>query len=64
MNHVPEFWRELKLEYKDNIKKKELQKLLLEEDKLNKQNNMKSNDVILEEKNKNNENIILHCIIC
>ena len=68
MDHVPELWRELKLEFKDNVKKKELRKSLLEEEEdINKNNIIRSSNIILDELNnkiekKHRER--LHCIIC
>ena len=52
MDQVPELWRELKLEFKDNVKKKELRKSLLEEEEdINKNNIIRSSNIILDELN-------------
>jgi len=56
MDHVPELWRELKLEFKDNVKKKELRKSLLEEDNINKNNILRNSHIDL---NESNESIII-----
>ena len=67
MDHVPELWRELKLEFKDNVKKKELRKSLLEEEDNNKNNIIRSSNIILDELNDKIEKKYrerLHCIIC
>ena len=67
MDHVPELWRELKLEFKDNVKKKELRKSLLEEEDNHKNNIIRSSNIILDELNDKIEKKYrerLHCIIC
>jgi len=64
MDHVPEFWRELKLEFKDNIKKKELRKSLIEEEKEQEQNKIKTEIANHPGKKNKKVNIVLsHCII-
>ena len=64
MDHVPEFWRELKLEFKDNVKKKELRKSLIEEEKAQEQNKIKPEIVNHPGKKNQKLNIVLsHCII-
>lgn len=64
MDHVPEFWRELKLEFKDNVKKKELRKSLIEEEKEHEQNKIKPEIVNHPGKKNQKLNIVLsHCII-
>ena len=64
MDHVPEFWRELKLEFKDNIKKKELRKSLIEEEKEQEQNKIKTEIAHHPGKKNKKVNIVLsHCII-
>jgi hypothetical protein len=63
MDHVPEFWRELKLEFKDNVKKKELRKSLIEEEKEHEQNKIKP-EIVTHQGKKQKLNIVLsHCII-
>ena len=59
MDHVPELWRELKLEFKDNVKKKELRKSLLEEENINKNNILRNSHIDLNESNESNESIII-----
>ena len=66
MDHVPEFWRELKLEFKDNVKKKELRKSLIEEEKEKEHEQNKIKPEIVNQPGKKNQklNIVLsHCII-
>ena len=64
MDHVPELWKDLKLEYKDNVIKKELKKSLLEEEKID-----EHNIIITESQNQNKKKqpklhlIMSHCII-
>jgi len=67
MDHVPEFWRELKLEFKDNVKKKELRKSLIEEEKEHEHNKIETKIVSYPDKKSKKSkklNIVFsHCII-
>jgi len=67
MDHVPEFWKDLKLEFKDNVKKKELSKSLIEEEKVDEHNiiRTKSEITIASKPNKlpKLHLVFSHCII-
>ena len=63
MDHVPEFWRELKLEFKDNVKKKELRKSLIEEEKEHEKNKIKPEIVNQPGKKTHKPKGFSHCII-
>ena len=64
MDHVPEFWRELKLEFKDNVKGKELRKSLIEEEKKHEHNIIKPETKSHPDKKSQKLHIIFsHCII-
>ena len=64
MDHVPEFWIELKLEFNDNVKKKELRKSLIEEEKEHEHNKIGPKIVNYpDKKTKKLNNIFSHCII-
>ena len=62
MDHVPELWKDLKLEFNDNVNKKELVKSLIEEEKEHKHNIIKpeKKDV---KKSQKYVLFLSHCII-
>ena len=71
MEQIPNIWRDLRLDFKDDIKKKELRKSLLEEEKVDEHNiirtdSQKINPQPLDENKKKQPKlhlIISHCII-
>ena len=71
MEQIPNIWRDLKLEFKDNVQKQELRKSLLEEEKVDEHNiirtdSQKINPQPLDENKKKKPKIyiiISHCII-
>jgi len=63
MDHVPELWQNLKLEYKDNVKKKELRKSLIEEEKEQEQNKIKPQTSFPDKKSRKLHLVFSHCII-
>lgn len=71
MEQIPNIWRDLKLEFKDNVQKQELRKSLLEEEKVDEHNiirtdSQKENPQPLDENKKKQRKlylIISHCII-
>ena len=63
MNHVPELWQNLKLEYKDNVKKKELRKSLIEEENEHEHNIIKPKTAHPDKKSQKLHIVFSHCII-
>jgi len=71
MEQIPNIWRDLKLEFKDNVQKQELRKSLLEEEKVDEHNiirtdSQKENPQPLDKNKKKQPKlhlIISHCII-
>ena len=73
MEQIPNIWRDLRLDFKDDIKKKELRKSLLEEEKVDKHNIIRTDSQIINprplDENKKRQkqpklhHIISHCII-
>ena len=64
MNHVPEFWKDLKLEFKDNVKKKELRKSLIEEENEHEHNIIKPKTASNPDKKSHKLHLVFsHCII-
>ena len=71
MEQIPNIWRDLKLEFKDNVQKQELRKSLLEEEKVDEHNiirtdSQKENPQPLDENKKKQRKlslIVSHCII-
>ena len=72
MEQIPNIWRDLRLDFKDDIKKKELRKSLLEEEKVDKHNIIRTDSQIINpqplDENKRQKQpklhlIMSHCII-
>jgi len=66
MEQIPNIWRDLRLDFKDDIKKKELRKSLLEEEKVDEHNIIRTDSQIINENKKKQPKlhlIVSHCII-
>ena len=67
MEQIPNIWRDLRLDFKDDIKKKELRKSLLEEEKVDKHNiirtDSRKNIKETQKKQPKLHLIMSHCII-
>ena len=66
MEQIPNIWRDLRLDFKDDIKKKELRKSLLEEEKVDENNIIRTDSQIINENKKKQPKlhlIVSHCII-
>jgi len=64
MEQIPNIWRDLRLDLKDDIKKKELRKSLLEEEKIDEHNIIRTESQNQNKKKQPKLHLIMsHCII-